>query len=98
MNKSTTMKNSIKIAFLFAAFGLPCTAFAAYAGFAAPAAFNGEIAFSLLAIAGLQLVALFDGRRNRAAAPQRAAAARLAAVACPSRRSYGLQRRRCVAA
>ncbi len=91
------MKNTFKITFLLAAFGLPTAAFAA---FSTPGTSNGEIAFAVLPIIGLQLVTLLDVGRKQIAA--RKAAAAPAAVCRPAvrpfRSSYGLRRRECPAA
>jgi len=85
------MKTNLKTALILAAIALPCTAFAAFAETAAPA-FSGEIAFSLLAIVGLQLTTLADTGRRPAVKP-------VAAPAAPrTNRCYELKRSECPAA
>jgi hypothetical protein len=58
------MKNLLKTATLILIAAAPCAAIAAAAGLTEPAAFNFDTAFPLIAIAGLQLIAMADhGRR-----------------------------------
>jgi hypothetical protein len=59
------MKTTLKIITLLLTAFAPCAAIAAVAGFAEPAALNSDIVCPLIAIAGLQLVAMADyGRRQ----------------------------------
>jgi hypothetical protein len=60
------MKTTLKITTLFLTAIAPCAAIAAVAGFAEPAAFNSDIVVPLIAIAGLQLVAMTDHGRRQA--------------------------------
>lgn len=89
------MNTTLKIATLFLTAIAPCAAIAAIAGFAEPAAFNSDIVFPLIAITGLQLVAMTDhGRRptiDLSAAPTADACATLP-------RRCGGSRRACAAA
>jgi hypothetical protein len=58
------MKTTLKIATLILTAAAPCAALAAVAGIAEPAAFNVDLVFPLIAITGLQLIAMADyGRR-----------------------------------
>lgn len=89
------MKTTLKIATLILTAVAPCAALAAIAGFAAPATFNVDLVFPLLAVTGLQLVAMTDhGRRptiDLSAAPATEVGATLA-------RGCGGLRRECAAA
>ncbi len=59
------MKTTLKIATLLLTAAAPSAAIAAVTAFAEPAAFNSDIVFPLIVIAGLQLVAMADyGRRQ----------------------------------
>lgn len=60
------MKTTLKITTLLLTAIAPCAAIAAVAGFAEPAAFNSDIVVPLIAIAGLQLVAMGDSGRRQA--------------------------------
>lgn len=64
-NESTNMKTTLKITTLLLTAAAPCLAIAAVAGFAEPATLNSDIVIPLIAITGLQLVAMADhGRRQ----------------------------------
>ncbi len=91
------MKTSNKIIILLAAIGLPTAAFAA---FSTPSAANGEIAFAVLPIIGLQFAALLDAGRRRIIARKAVAASAAArpATVRAFRPSYGLRRHGCPAA
>lgn len=58
------MKTTLKIASLILTAAAPCAAIAAAAGLTEPAAFSPAIVFPLVAIAGLQLIAMTDGSRR----------------------------------
>lgn len=84
------MNTTLKIATLLLTATAPCAAIAAAAGFAEPAAFNSDIVLPLIAITGLQLVAMIDhGRRpmiDLSAAPTPEARGTLPRRTCGLRR------------